>query len=141
MAQHLPIQAYHHCHLKATHTSHSLQHNRLAQPQALPSEISADRLAVQAILPGARSTDKMPIVLRPPGRSYPTARRQSLQTPSWSSYRLVRTLTPPGAVSAAYQFVVFTRQSRLSHLLLTPPKQHYTLIHSILIIDSLAPHK
>jgi len=68
-----------------------LQHNRLAQLQAPPGEISADRLAVQATPPGTRSTTER-LLLRfllvdptpPPG-----ANRCRL---------LLVTRTPPGRV-------------------------------------------
>jgi len=48
MAQHLPIQAKHHCQLKTTHTTRNPLHSRLVHQPAPPGETGSDRLAVPA---------------------------------------------------------------------------------------------
>jgi len=48
MAQHLPIQAKHHCQLKTTHTTRDLMHGRLTHQPAPLGETGPDRLAASA---------------------------------------------------------------------------------------------
>ena len=105
MAQHLPIQAKHHCQLETTHQVKNNSVSAWPGPPAARRNCSRPPGGIHAP-PGASASHSSSLtrvrladLVSPPGASL-------CRPPEWVSHRLAHPIQPPGAVTVQYHSLI-----------------------------------